>query len=298
MSSRPLRVLAAASSLALLGTVVASAWADTGRLAAEASAAGKPVLVARLLEKARLGAAIEAWQGMLLSADGVPECDCEDDAQRQRFTAAWQAAVTSAFDGRAIVAEFEAGYAAAFSISELGELLAFFETPLGKKVGAIEREAIESETTEADALAGMVASMQALEAAPERKIVLRQLTARMGGEEAMVEMFVNLGVGAALGAAAATPAGRPRIDEASIVAAVEQGREELRKTLAAAVIAQNAWMYRSLSLGELKQYEELYATPLWQRSTALSIVLFNRAMRRQALAIGARFAREWNAESL
>ncbi|MEW5965304.1 MAG: DUF2059 domain-containing protein [Pseudomonadota bacterium] len=298
MPSNPLRALAAVASLAMLAPAIASVSAQTARPAAVESAAEKPALVARLLEKARLGAAIEAWQEMLLSADSVPECDCDDDAQRQRFGEAWRTAVTAAFDARGIVAEFEAGYAAAFTTSELGELLAFFETPLGQKVGAIEREAIESEVSEAEALAGMVASMQALEAAPERKIVLKQLTARMGGEEAMVEMFVNLGVGAALGAAAATPAGRPRVDEATIVAGVEQGREELRKTLASAVIAQNAWMYRSLSLGELKQYDELYATPLWRRSTALSIVLFNRAMRRQALAIGARFAREWNAESL
>lgn len=297
MPSAPLRALAVAMILAVLPTGLPASAQDRPAMADAERPPDKVSLAAALIEKARLAAAIEAWQQMLMSADSVPECGCDEDARRERFAQAWQAAVSGAFDARTIIAEFEAGYAKAFSAAELEELLAFFDTPLGRKVGAIE-QAVEAETSEADTLVEMATSMQALEAAPERKIVLRQLTARMGGEEAIVEMFVNLGIGTALGAAAATPVGRPRIDEATIVAEVEQGREELRKTLAAALIAHNAWMYRSLSIGELKQYDELYATPLWRRSTALSILLFNRAMRKQALAIGSAFAREWNAESL
>lgn len=297
MPSAPLRALAVAVALVVISTGVPALAGERAINPDGERSVDKSALVATLLDRARLGAAIEAWQQMLMSADSVPECACDDDARRERFAAAWQAAVRSAFDARTIIAEFETGYATAFSVGELAELLAFFDTPLGRKVGAIE-QAVEAETSEADALAAMAASMQALEAMPERKMVLKKLTARMGGEEAIVEMFVNLGIGTALGAAAATPAGRPRIDEATIVAEVEQGREELRKTMAAAVIAQNAWMYRSLSLAELEQYDALYATPLWRRSTALSILLFNRAMRKQALAIGAAFAREWNAESL
>lgn len=297
MPSAPLRALAVALALVVIATGVSASANERAAIADGERLADKTALAATLLDKARLGAAIEAWQQMLMGADSVPDCACDDDAWRERFVAAWQAAVRNAFDARTIVAEFEAGYATAFSAAELSELLAFFDTPLGRKVGALE-QAVEEETSEAEALAAMAASMKALEGMPRRKMVLKQLTARMGGEEAMVEMFVNLGIGTALGAAAATPAGRPRIDEATIVAEVEQGREALRKSLAAAVIAQNAWMYRSLSLDELEQYDALYATPLWRRSTALSILLFNRAMRKQALAIGAAFAREWNAESL
>jgi hypothetical protein len=183
------------------------------------------------------------------------------------------------------------------SLCTLLGMWALMWCPLGRKIIALERVQFE-QTEHAAVLADMVAATKTLETDIDRKQLLEHLTALMGGETALIDVLLNISLGTALGAEAAKPEGQPRMEPVDIIATVEASREALRGTLGPMVFAQNASMYKSLTIEELKQYRDLLASPLGQKSVNVSLAAFNSAMKKQALAIGARFAKEWNAQKM
>lgn len=261
---------------------VSTAAADTigGRQAERAAA---------LLDKLHTREVAAAWRKMILTT--LPECGC-DETTAARTKTAWRAAIESAFDVERFYGDLHVAFTQSFTASELEQMLGFRNSLLGRKISRLEKPDIQGEPDFASEMAKIGAMNKALSSNPARRKVMEEVVAAAGGIDAMVDMLSNVSLGTSLGAAAATPAGQPRMTQGEILDMVGAARPVLREAVGPMMVPATATLYKALSLQELRQYRDFLVSPLGRKSRDVMLVAFNTAMQAQAFAIGARFAKE------
>ena len=254
-------------------------------------------LAASLLKKAQTPDAIAAWRTMLLAPGALPDCGCGPEGQ-DKMDAAWRTAVDTTFDAPAVLAKMQQVFANAFSVEELTQMLAFRDSPLGRRVSALESAQSTLPGGEERILAEIGAMRSELSRNPARRRLLEDITIALGGVDAQVDVLLNVSLGTAIGVGAATPDGRGRLTQEEIIAKVEAKRADLRKLLAPMVLYNNASIYKSLRIDELRKYHHVLASELGRKSSRVVAAAFSEVLRDQALAIGVRFAKELDALQL
>lgn len=253
-------------------------------------------LAAVLLDKTYAREVIEAWRRILLNPSALPNCDCGSVAQA-KINAAWQAAVNRAFNAEGALSLIRQTIADSFTATELAEMVRFRETALGRKLSELEKPPA-SEWDEQAFLAEVSRMRKVLAVDVRRRKMLEEITQAMGGVEAQVDVLTNISLGSALGAQTAQPEGQPRWMLDEIISMVEASRSTLRETLKPIVLYHNASIYKSLTRQELRAYRDVLVSDLGRRASRIGLDALNKAMRAQALSIGERFSREFNAQDM
>ena len=255
----------------------------------------RAAIAATLLDRLNVRDIAEGWQKMIVGS--LPECGC-DEVARARAKLAWRTAVEHAFDAELFRAEMHKALATSFTVKELTEILAFRDTPLGRKLSALEKPQNAEQKDMARAMAELGEAQKALNREPARRKLMEDLVAATGGVDAMVDMLSSISLGTALGAAAATPEGQPRMTQGEIMAMVDGARPTIRLAVGPIVVPATAMLYKSLTVQELKRYRDILLTPLGRKSSQVMLASLRRAMQAQAFAIGARFAKELGVQEM
>ncbi len=277
-------------SLSLLAVVMVASAA-----AAEPATGRQEKLAASLLDKLHTREVAEAWRKMIVAS--LPQCGCSD-ASQTRTKAAWHSAIDAAYDVDKFYGDLQVVFVKSFTAGELEQMLAFRNSALGRKLGILERPNAESEPDAAAAMAKIGAAGRALERNPARRKLMEDLVNASGGIDAMVDMLSSVSLGTSLGAAATIPAGQPRVTQGEIADMIASARPMLRQAVGPMVVPAAAMIYQKLTIRELQQYRAFLMSPLGSKLRDAMLIALNDAMQVQAFAIGARFAREMNAQEM
>jgi hypothetical protein len=290
---RPIHLRACGLAIGLLALAT---LLPAGTAMAEATAGNRQAeRAAALLDKLHTREVAQAWRTMILTS--LPECG-GDETTQSRTKTAWQTAIQTAFDVEKFYGDLHVAFTQSFTAGELEQLLAFRNSLLGRKISLLEKPDTEGAPDAAAAMAKIGAASRALQGDPARRKVMEQLVAATGGVDALVDMLSNVSLGTSLGAAATTPAGQPRMTHGEILDMVGAARPVLREAVNPMIVPATAMVYKALTIQELRQYRDMLVSPLGRKASAIFLVALNKAMQAQAFAIGARFAKELNAQDM
>lgn len=255
------------------------------------------MLAQELLALSNATPVLAGWRETLSQSADYGQYGFDKDTQA-RLMACWRTAVLKSFNTQAAEKKLASLYAATFKESELKELIALRRTPIGEKISRSEL-AFHAKTADAEkSMAWMIAAAARLEREPRRKALIMSIAELGGGAKALTDALTNISVGASVGAESIKPAGQPRHSVEEIVAMVEEQGQQMWRHLDTVVVTQHEMLYEELSLDDLGTLKAFMESKIGQRQVQVSLVAFNRLMRDEALAIGARFAMEWQSQEL
>ena len=252
-------------------------------------------LATALLDRLHVPHALQGWKAMLTAA--APDCGCNGPAKAELATA-WTTAVGRAYDSARLYDALRGAMAGSFSPADLRKSLAFRDTPLGRKITALEKPVAVDQKDAASAQLAILQGAQALDADPVRKKVVEEIVAASGGAKTLVATLLNVSIGASTGANAATPAGQPRMSDEQILEAIEARRAPMVQVMKFAIVGMYAVKFKSLSLNELQRYRNEAVSPLEIELRDVFMEAFNRELRAQSIDIGTHFAKEMSGRSL
>ena len=164
---------------------------------------------------------------------------------------------------------------ARLSIVDLNTVLAWLDSPLGRKITRLEEAA-----SRPDALAGMQRYAQALQDAPptpERLDMIRQLDAAVKATETGVEVAFNTQIAVAMAVAASLPV-EQQPDHAQLTAALEQRRPQIRNMVRGQTLIALLYTYQQVSEADLSEYIAFAASPAGTIYHDASIAGFKAAL--------------------
>ena len=271
--------------------------ANSSENTASNQAAANAALAHQLLDQSNFKPLLASWRETLAqSADyGQNELDKQT---RARFASCWRSAVLKSFDTNAAQQKLAQLFAERLKTEELKQLIALRQSPLGEKISKTEQSFYSRAKDTEKSVAWMIEASARLEEDPKRKALIEAIAQLSGGTKALTDALTNISVGVSVGAESAKPAGQQRNSPEEIVAIVEQQSGQLWQHLDAVVVTQNEMLYEHLSLADLGKHKAFLESKLGRRQTEATLDAFNRLMRDEALAIGARFANEWRSQDL
>jgi len=297
-----LRIIGRAARAALPACFIALATPAVADPAARPVAAPSQevaALAARAVQLTYMRESAQRWRDLLLGQAATPDCGCGMSAEtKAKVAAAWRRAVAAGFDAGRFEDDMRGAIAAGLDAGDLKRWMAFYETDLGRRIHAAERPQPPDKTPPQQAMAEMQRLARRLDATPDRKRVLQDLAASMGGADFAVEVMMSFSLGTALGSAAALPKGQPRMEEAEIIALVEKQRPIFHAVIAPTLVPTLSRIYRPLTTAELRTYHARMMTPTGRKFTSTFLAAYRLALRRQALTIGAAFATEFSASDI
>lgn len=286
-------------AVAGIGALATAAGAEMARPAeAPGTAARKLAIVARMFELGRTDAVLAGWRRTLVEQGRQLAAQSGDAEAARRLREAWERGVEQAFDVTAISREMQLRLARLSSIEDLEEQAAFLDTPIGRRIIAVEAAYSTETPPDAERAVRIVKAAADLKRRPERASLMRRLLTAMKTEETLVTVLSTMQSAVALGAEAASPQGRPRLDETEIAGLVEDAKVPLRQLVSATTLPTYADMWRNLPDADLEHYARQLELPGSQHVVAASAAVYGELMQRTAFAIGGAFARELAAERL
>ena len=197
-----------------------------------------------------------------------------------KFEKAWRNVTPIAFKPGKILAALDKGLDKLLTTEEKRELLAHFNSPLGKKVADVEKLASEPE-----AMAKITALAQNPASFADRAALYKELDEAMGATPAMISMVTNMSVALQAGivAAADNPA---KVDIGALKAQIEKQQATVAQQMQAQVAATLAYCYQSLSTDEIKDYLKVVKTPAGQKFNHGMIALMSDAFTVQTKELG------------
>lgn len=267
--------------------------------AATTDEAERLVLAKELIELSNIPQGVQSWKRSIASPSAVGQCACAKEVQA-KLGEAWQSAVAQEFDAAQVVSDLTGLTARQLSAGDIKSGVAFRHSKVGMKVSAAEKahQAESSASNPAEVRARMERATKALATDSERARLIAQIVKENGGVRAYSDAMISISIGAAVGTTAATPPDRPRLSAEEIVAQIEQTRSTIEKSIGPVVYASQAVMLASLSNAELRAYAKELTTPASRRLTAVTNAAFNASLRAQALKVGQRLVKEFNAEKI
>jgi hypothetical protein len=250
-------------------------------------------LARKIVEASHIGETAKAFRKMLLAPTALPDCG-GDEETKQKMAAAWQTAVSVGFNEDGFVADVERQLAERLQPEALSTWLAFYETSLGRRIRAAEMPDLQDKTPEL-MLAEYSQAGKLLNADPARKRVIERIANVAGSVDASVDAMLGVALGTALGSNASMPKGQPRLDHKEVLALVEAQRPVMRAAISEMMVPMLGNFYRDLTLAELRGYLSELSSQQSRDFIRAFRSVFNDALRRQALNIGAVFAKEFTA---
>ena len=216
----------------------------------------------------------------------------ENAAYLEKVLAGVDPAADAAFAPDALQREFLRAMDGRLTNADLDAIFAFFKTPLGKKMTALENAKIKEGPDAALKKAGELGEL--LKREPERADVLKQLDAALRLTEISTDQMFNLGRAIAIGMAAADEKTTVLPDDAiqAIDAAMEKMRPALIAQLKQRLALSLTYTYREASVSEIRQYaaflksaagKKLYGTvvPALSQVSAKAGAEFGHALMRE-----------------
>lgn len=243
---------------------------------------------------------LTSWRHTLTRTISLPSCG--DSVRDQRITDAWRRAASKGLSEEAFVQSVRDKLSTAFTADELRALQRLKQSPLGQKVLASERRALEFRHPAPDdakrQMAEMLEKQKALDGNPGRKQALSRLSAAAGGEDAQLDGLMNIQIGLAMGVVAATPKGqlRPGMDE--IVEKIDSLRPMLRSLVSATMLTAVDHLYQQLTTAEIEAYAAQLETDLGRKAIGFIRAAGNEAMRNAMMAVGSEFKKEIDSQDL
>lgn len=151
----------------------------------------------------------------------------------------------------------------------------WFESPLGRKVGAVEQSAAGTQTDLREVIRQGTDMFERLPAS--RRELLTQLLTETRADEAMVDVSIRTLVATHKGVSTALPGGF-HLTNAEVKATLMTDREQMRKAYADLIVASFAQAYTPLTDGELKRYVGFLRSPAGKRHTALALQSLHAAL--------------------
>lgn len=151
----------------------------------------------------------------------------------------------------------------------------WFESPLGRRVGAVEQSAAGVQTDLREVIRQGTDMFERLPAG--RRALLSQLLAETRADEAMVDVSIQTLVATHKGVSAALPGGF-ELSNAEVKATLMTDREEMRKAYADLIVASFAQAYMPLTDEELKRYVGFLKSPAGKRHTTLALRALHAAL--------------------
>lgn len=256
------RGIAAALTLALLG------------LSASAQTPDRRAAVDQLMRKSGLwvqvgGIGAQVRAGLAASASrAVPPL--ATDVQRRLEVACEAAYAPSRM--RAIVG---ATIAAGLRAEDVGALLAWYDSPLGKSITALEEKSTLEKTDSVTRL--QKGSRLFASASPARQAVLRRLSEALNMAEITASLIINTTLGVQQGFAAAAP-DRAGPSPAELRALLEAQRPQMEQQMEGMILAGFAASYERLSDVDIGRYADFAASPAGERFMTLSMEALDKAM--------------------
>ena len=192
-------------------------------------------------------------------------------------------AMEGAFDPEKMEAAIEARMADKLSAKDLSDLAAFYASPLGKQVTALEIQASTPAAREAKKIEGAKILGELPSRDPDRLALYRKM---MDDISAVDTGALNMGyamLSEMLGAA-----GKPLPDD-QVMALLRKQTEGLRRDIDSDAMESAAYVYRDMSMADLKLYDAFLASPAGSRYYDQMQVALGAVMTDEARSFGHRF---------
>jgi hypothetical protein len=211
------------------------------------------------------------------SAPGTPPRKVQD---------ALAAAMEGAFDPEKMEAAIEARMADKLSARDLSELASFYASPLGKQVTALEIQASSPQAREAKKIEGAKILGELPTRDPARFALYRKMMDDISAVDTGEAVGLNMGyamLSEMLGAA-----GKPLPDD-QVMALLRKQTDGLRRDIDNDAMEAAAYIYRDMSMADLKLYEAFLASPAGSRYYDQMQVALGAVMTDEARSFGHRF---------
>jgi len=159
---------------------------------------------------------------------------------------------------------------------QLGAMAAWFRSPLGRRITALEIAASKPEA--APAIAAFAAGLKTSPATAARLELVQRLDWVSGTSEDTTDIALAMARSVARAAASAAPAER-RMRPGLVERRVEEMRSQMAGTIGEGVLAQMLYVYGPLTDAELKAYIDFLASPHGRAYSRISHVALLRAVR-------------------
>ena len=211
------------------------------------------------------------------SAPGMPP---------QKVRDALAAALEGAFDPVKMEAAVETRMADKLTAKDLSDLAAFYASPLGKQVTALEIQAATPQAREAKKIEGPKILGELPSSDPARLALYKKIMDDLSAVDTGEAVALNMGyamLSEMLGAA-----GKPLPDD-QIMALLRKQTEGLRRNIDTDAMQSAAYIYRDLPLTDLKLYEAFLASPAGNHYYDQMQVALGAVMTDEARSFGHRF---------
>jgi len=204
----------------------------------------------------------------------------------QKVQDALAAAMEGAFDPNKMEAAIEVRMADRLSPKDLSELAAFYASPLGKQVTALEIQASTPEAREAKKIEGAKILGELPSRDPDRLALYRKMMDDISAVDTGEAVGLNMGyamLSEMLGAA-----GKPLPDD-QVMALLRKQTDGLRRDIDNDAMESAAYIYRDMSMADLKLYDAFLASPAGSRYYDQMQVALGAVMTDEARSFGHRF---------
>jgi hypothetical protein len=204
----------------------------------------------------------------------------------EKVKEALSAAAEGAFDADKMETAIETRMDGQMQPADLSSLAAFFASPLGKRVTALEIQASDPQAAERKKTEGprILAELQAGD--PARLALYRKIIDDISAVDMAEAIALNMGYAMVSGMLAS--AGQPLSDQ-QIMALMHKQAANFREKAEKGIMEGSAFAYRDLSLDDLRLYEAFLASPAGSQYYDRMQTALGAVMTDEARALGQRF---------
>jgi hypothetical protein len=257
-------------------------------LASVAACAGDILTSEELIKKAGIDASLKAF------AKAIEEAPAQMKAQgaglEQTFADAWHDAAKKAFSADKLEIMLAAKMRGAFSEDEQRSLSAYLESPLGKKITAIEVSAADNMTE--DKMPSILQSYQKLKAdgaKKDRVDLYIEIEKAVKAADATVTAMLNVSLAMESGLLASGKLPGP-MDFDDLRSKFEASRSQLRGSVQDMVMAMMAYTYGPLTPADLRAYISFLKSPAGQKLYTVFIKSYGEVLGASAELFGRELA--------
>lgn len=252
-------------------------------LAPAAPARAAPdALVDEYMQKSGLATQIAAMEGGVLQ--GLEQAQAQGPRLNDDQMARLRAGVKAAFGADRLRRSVRTHLAASLSSEDIEQVAKWLDTPIGKRVTALEEA---SATPEAYGRTTEIGAKTLAAQSPERRAELERMLKAAGAVDLVASILVNQQTGVMRGVALS--AGLPdstATDEGK--AKLDLYRSQVAGALAPTLLANASVVYESLSESALREYATMLELPSSRRVSGATAVALDKALATAAVEFGRR----------
>jgi hypothetical protein len=249
------------------------------------AALADPALDRELIKKAGIESVVMQIPDAM--ASGVQQIEAQGLKVDDRFRNAWQNASKSAFRPDKTIEAIAKGMEK-LTDQERKALIAYYDTPEGKRIRVLEEKAATP-----DAQAAMQTFAPKFMGDPkngERVKLYQQIDEATKASAVGTELGMRIAQATAVGMANATQ-GAQNVDTALLEKQIEAQRPQMAQQMKQTMLLSSAYAYRELSVAEIKAYVKFLKTPATQKFNAIVLKALSNSLIAQARTFSTDFAK-------